>query len=197
MTARRGFTVVELVVVMVIMAILLTLGVASFNGSQSKAWNADRKAEIETIAKGLESRYVKGNPFANAAYITKGTYPSVNEIRHMEGIAIAGITPTGLGVYIDQGLPGTTLETFFPPNVTVAAGSIATAFKVICTTACGAAEVSATRDAAINNSSSVYVYEPITANNQVCINTACVRYNLYYRTEGASPTILTESSKHQ
>lgn len=202
MIRSRGFTVVELVVVMVIMAILLTLGVASFNGSQANARDAERKADIDTIAKSLEARYAKGNLFINSAYITRGAYPSVNEIRHAEGEVIAGLAggTNTFGVYIDQLLPGAALSVFTPPGAT---GAITATFKPICTAAGTApcnvdntAEDATKISAAINGSSAVYVYEPIDANKNICFSTECVRFNLYYRPE-VTGTTQTKASKHQ
>lgn len=68
----EGFTVVELVVVMVIMAILLTLGVASYNSYQVNVRDSERLADINAIATGLEARYDKGNSSItlNAPYST-------------------------------------------------------------------------------------------------------------------------------
>ena len=40
------------------------------------------------------------------------------------------------------------------------------------------------------------VYEPVNANNQICISTGCVRYNLFYRSE-VTGQIITIRSEHQ
>lgn len=203
MNAWRGFTVIELMVVMVVMAILLTLGVAQFNGTQANARDAERRADIETISKGLESRYNNGNPFATATYITRGAYPSINEILHAENTTVASITPTSAATYIDQLLAGTSINNFFPPNTTVTPANAVNTFKVICAAAgtapCNAnnnAEDAAKISTALGAAPGVYVYEPITAANQICYNTECVRYNLYYNTESAGTTT-TVASRHQ
>ncbi len=203
MTWRRGFTVVELVVVMVVMAILLTLGVVNLSSSQTNARNVERSNDIDVIAKGLESRYLRGNSFVTppVSYITKGTYPSVNELLHAEGNAVAGILPAPpVNGYIENLLPGTVLAGFLPPSVSSTA-TIKDAFIPICATAstspCSAANTGAEDTAKINaaTTANVYVYEPITADNKVCFNTACVRFNLYYLPENG--TIQTKASKHQ
>ena len=185
MRKPRGFTIVELVVVMTIMAILLTLGVVGLNASQLNARNMKRDTDIDAIAKGLEVRYVRGNAYAVApAYINKGSYPSVQEFRHAQGIAITGISPTQTSMYLDQILTGTKIDNFIPPGAGDGA-DIKTTFKPVCTTACTAG-VAATINTAINGSNNVYVYEPVSADGNVCVNTECIRYNLYYLPEGAS-----------
>lgn len=202
MVSKRGFTVVELVVVMVVMAILLTLGVLNLTASQVSARNAERVADIETIAKGLEARYLKGSPAAVASFIKQGSYPSISEIQSAEGLSpdtavslAAGVS----GVYIDQVLPGTSIANFIPPNASPTA-TVAASFKIICPAA-SCASVAAEDSARINaalpaNVTNIYVYEPITADNKICQNTLCVRYNLYYYLEGNS-TLQTETSRHQ
>lgn len=56
MYTRRGFTVVELVVVMVIMAILLAIGGLAIGSSRANARDAERTSDIEILARGLETR---------------------------------------------------------------------------------------------------------------------------------------------
>lgn len=68
---RRGFTIVELIIVITIIGILLTLAVVSLNGSQEKARDDERKADIQSIAQHLEALYTSGIPTTdNAPFIT-------------------------------------------------------------------------------------------------------------------------------
>ena len=55
MNARRGFTIVEIVIVMVIMAILIGLAVLNISSTQANARDNKRKTDVENIARGLES----------------------------------------------------------------------------------------------------------------------------------------------
>jgi prepilin-type N-terminal cleavage/methylation domain-containing protein len=68
---RRGFTIVELLIVIVIMGMLLTLGVINLRGSQIGARDAERKADIESIATQLETYYTSGTDSSAAT----GDYP--------------------------------------------------------------------------------------------------------------------------
>lgn len=52
---RKGFTLIELLVVMVIIGILATLGIGNFATARSKARDAKRKNDLETVAKSLEA----------------------------------------------------------------------------------------------------------------------------------------------
>jgi len=47
---RRGFTIIELIIVVTIMGILLTIGVVNLRGSQANGRDAERKVDVDTIA---------------------------------------------------------------------------------------------------------------------------------------------------
>lgn len=51
----QGFTLVELLIVIAILAILSTLGVANFTSARIKARDIGRKSDLQTIAKSLEA----------------------------------------------------------------------------------------------------------------------------------------------
>jgi general secretion pathway protein G len=62
---RHGFTIVELLVVIVVIAILAAITIVAFNGIQARARDSQRKSDVKVIAKALEMYY-----------IDKGNYPS-------------------------------------------------------------------------------------------------------------------------
>lgn len=190
MQKSRGFSIVELIVVIVVMGILLVLGVVNVTSSQTNARDKERDSDIGNIAKGLETRYTGGNPVVSASYVKSGSYPSVNEILHAEGKNPDSPTLPNTGtIYLTTLLPGTSTNSFYPPNASQAA-DVATTFKVICSTSCSTlnAEDPTQVTNSLGGSTSVYVYEPITADNKVCINSLCVRYNLYYLQETVAGT---------
>jgi general secretion pathway protein G len=52
-----GFTMIELLIVMVILALLLVVGLGSFMSSQRKSRDSARKTDIQNIARSLEFYY--------------------------------------------------------------------------------------------------------------------------------------------
>jgi len=69
---NRGFTLLELLVVMVIIGVLVTIGLRSFTQSQIKSRDAKRKSDIEQLERALE--LYRGD---------KGHYPVSNEFGQM------------------------------------------------------------------------------------------------------------------
>jgi type II secretion system protein G len=57
MQHQRGFTLIEILIVMVIIGILATLSIGSFQSSQQKARDAERKSDLQQIANSLEAYY--------------------------------------------------------------------------------------------------------------------------------------------
>lgn len=55
MTIRKGFTLVELLIVIAILAILSSLGVSNFQSARIKARDISRKSDLQTISKSLET----------------------------------------------------------------------------------------------------------------------------------------------
>jgi prepilin-type N-terminal cleavage/methylation domain-containing protein len=74
---QSGFTIVELLIVIVIIGILATLVIVTFSGVQQKARDSERKTDINAIAGQLE-----------AVYASKGNYPTLAEIN--DGAATTG-----------------------------------------------------------------------------------------------------------
>lgn len=53
----NGFTLIELMVVVAVIAILATLGVSNFSAAIRRTRNAGRQADVEAVAKALETCY--------------------------------------------------------------------------------------------------------------------------------------------
>lgn len=66
---QRGFTIVELLIVIVVIGILAGLVITTYNGIQQKARNTERQTDLKAIQGQLE-----------AYYATNGKYPDNNQL---------------------------------------------------------------------------------------------------------------------
>lgn len=57
---QSGFTIIEIVVTITVMGILLTLAVVNMSSSQVRARDDERKSDVESIARHLETYYRNG-----------------------------------------------------------------------------------------------------------------------------------------
>jgi general secretion pathway protein G len=64
MSRRRGFTLVELLIVIVIIGILATLVIASFSNTKGKANVARVKTDLHNLATAQESYFYEKNAYA-------------------------------------------------------------------------------------------------------------------------------------
>ena len=85
--AHRGFTIVELLIVVVIIAILAAITIVAYNGIQARANNSAALATANSLAK-------KAHAFATI----NGTYPTATTVATLKGA-------TQLGKYSESTLP--------------------------------------------------------------------------------------------
>jgi len=200
----RGFTLVELMIVMVIMAILLGLGVASVSGLQAQGRDKERAADIEAIARGLESRYNEGNPNISTTppgWDSKGMYPGYNEFVYAVEDHDWCDEPTQSpifqpcqqdnenGNYVTSWLPGTSIDTFYAPENSDHTLDGPRLISLWLKT------YPSTETTDLLNSD-YYIYQALDANGNPCYDSGCVKFNLYYKEE-TTGNIITVKSKHQ
>ncbi|MBC7943598.1 prepilin-type N-terminal cleavage/methylation domain-containing protein [Candidatus Saccharibacteria bacterium] len=65
-TKRTGFTIVELLIVIVVIGILAAITIVAFNGIQHRGRDAQRKSDIANITKALELYYIDNGQFPAA-----------------------------------------------------------------------------------------------------------------------------------
>lgn len=193
---NRGFTVVEVLITLIIMAILLTLGTIGIRSSLVNARDAERQSDIEIIARGLEEYYKRGHPYYIAGP-TKGSYPGSNTMIAMSGAGWCDTAyfknPSQAALYSvcrryhSEALPGVSDAALTAPDRS--GPELANPWLV------DQAEIPNWINTAINEGK--YVYLPLTETGAHCYSdTSCPRYELYYKKEATGEKI-TVKSKHK
>lgn len=70
---RKGFTIVELLIVIVVIGILAAITIVAYNGIQARARDSIRNQDIKNIAKALELYYIDKGYYPNGNTYTPGS----------------------------------------------------------------------------------------------------------------------------
>ena len=70
---KQGFTIVELLIVIVVIGILAAITMVAFSTTQGRARDAQRKSDVEAIVKALELHYNDKGYYPNATTYTPGS----------------------------------------------------------------------------------------------------------------------------
>lgn len=175
---RRGFTIVELVIVLTIMGILLAVAVVNINASQVNARDSERKSDIEAIGFALEAYYSNEDSASSGIYDMSGdSYPATINLStdaHFK-TAFPDIDP--------KSVRAPDVEVTSPRSLVPATNGTATTAGVL-------------PQPTINS----YVYQPLRKDGTLCTQITqkgdCRRFNLYYRLEGDN-SVQMVTSRHQ
>ncbi len=74
----RGFTIVELLIVIVVIGILAALVVVTYNGIQQKARDTERKTDIKAVHGQLEAYQAQNGKYPTLANVNDATWRSTN-----------------------------------------------------------------------------------------------------------------------
>lgn len=199
MKERRGFTIVEVMIVIVIMAILLVIGTVLFRGYQSNARDKEREADVAAIQAYLEQVYPLKIVNSDGVVIKEaGTYPplprdadnSTDDLKvFFSDLSTAVMTPPSASGGSLMNTPG------LPP-----AGSYRPAS--------GSRYYTRPNNLTAASIGNNYVYAPGANENQLCVkynnqavssaslSAECRRYTIFYKTEVGN-TIQKVESKHR
>lgn len=97
-TKNPGFTIVEIIVAVVVVAILASVTIISYNGAQQRARDTDRKSDISNLVKALEMYYSD-----NGQYPTTSTSSStINSSWYNSGDSSWSEFTTLMSKYMDK-----------------------------------------------------------------------------------------------
>lgn len=177
---RRGFTIVELLIVITVMGILLTLAVVNLRDSQINGRDAERKADIESIATHLESFYNSGTN--NSSVI--GRYPSTALI-------------SSDASHLIEVLRDADIKSFIAPNTEDNDNdhnehAVATFIAADCL---GATCTQTTAGVNPQPTINTYVYQPLQSDGSLCTTESqeCRSYNLFYMLELDQSIVMVKS----
>lgn len=75
---QSGFTIVELLIVIVVIGILATLVIVTFTGIQQKARDSQRQTDIQALDSHLESYYAQNGSYPSLAVLTSTGWIAAN-----------------------------------------------------------------------------------------------------------------------
>jgi prepilin-type N-terminal cleavage/methylation domain-containing protein len=75
---QSGFTIVELLIVIVVIGILAALVVTTFSGIQRKARNTERETDVKAIHGQLEAYFASNNAYPALAELNDATWRGTN-----------------------------------------------------------------------------------------------------------------------
>ncbi|MDF1503702.1 prepilin-type N-terminal cleavage/methylation domain-containing protein [Roseisolibacter sp. H3M3-2] len=71
---RKGFSLIELLIVVVIIGILAAIAIPKFANTKEKAYIAQMKSDLKNLASAQESYFADNNAYANLAAIQAAPY---------------------------------------------------------------------------------------------------------------------------
>ncbi|MFA5003674.1 MAG: type II secretion system protein [Candidatus Saccharimonadales bacterium] len=128
----KGFTIVELLIVIVVIGILATLVIVTFAGIQQKARDTKRKTDVNALDSHIEAFYASTGNYPTYAQLTDATWRSTN----MKGLdPQALVDPKGTSIANSNAVVGTFAYgyTAFHDDGTTACTSTALANDTACT----------------------------------------------------------------
>lgn len=106
---QSGFTIVELLIVIVIIGILAGLVITTFVGIQQRARNSERQTDLNSLSSQLEGYFAKNSGYPTLTDLNNPAWRAANEIKvgdadkamadpsNASTTTLSGTTPTATG----------------------------------------------------------------------------------------------------
>lgn len=200
---RRGFTIIELIIVMAIIAILLALAVVAFRGYQASARDKEREADVQSFATYIESMYGREIKDKGGNTIKlPGEYIPLPSPQQMAG---SNPMTNQEFAYMMRELPSGALTLPGAP----AESSLASPPPQLSSSYPACANIDSCFDQGPPSASSIgihkYIYRPVGSgpdgNTYVCVKNSAARecrgFTIYYVLESSPHQVRTIEGKHR
>ena len=140
-TAARGFTIVELLIVIVVIGILAALVVVTYSGIQQKARDTERKTDVNALHGQLEAYQAQNGKYPTLANVNLDTWRTTN----MKGLDSAALQdPKGTAQTLaDAAAASVYAYAVLPANCDNADGGDCTSYALTATLEAGGTYVKA------------------------------------------------------
>ena len=138
---QSGFTIVELLIVIVIIGILAGLVITTFVGIQARARDSERQTDINSIQKQVEAYYANNGAYPTATNLETTAFRSGNNIK-LDTKALADPSNASTTTFVTSGTPtaSTTKQYYYVatptgcnPSTDSSGGSLTPATPGACT----------------------------------------------------------------
>jgi len=98
---QQGFTIVELLIVIVVIGILATLVITTFTGIQQKARDTKRQTDINALRSQIEAYFAQNGKYPTLANMNDSTFRSAN-LKGLDSAALCDPKETGTCALVDN-----------------------------------------------------------------------------------------------
>lgn len=140
---QKGFTLVELLIVIIIIGILATLVIVTFSGVQAKARDSQRETDINAVNSHIQAYYAEHGWYPTLAQLTDATWVSTN----MKGLDPQALLAPNSTTTISAAAATTSKYQYMPTEDAVGGATACTATGTADDTACAYFKLSAQMEA--------------------------------------------------
>lgn len=119
---QKGFTLVELLIVIIIIGILATLVIVTFQGVQAKARDSKRQTDINALNSQIQAYYAEHGWYPTVDQLVSSTWRATN----MKGLDPAALTAPGTGASIIDSNAATKTKYSYIPTESSNSGAACT-----------------------------------------------------------------------